>query len=223
MTNENATWWGQAGRSAWPRTIGIVLSCAAAAFAIERTTAAYAEMGESAAATKLTLTPDDDTVKRFCNLDDACGDDSAVEGNFGGIWRNATFVEPDARSFPGIRFIGKVLSVDESGNKSDVYCSTEGGGEACVRIKDTGVGDGGGLCQGIIEVKPQPNDCPADFDYKLEYGKETTTVLKLCKSTVVSTCLTDDSALVNSGQVVAYRALFDYDCVRYCYGGCCRF
>jgi len=225
MTNENSTCFVKAGRFAWPRAFGIVLSCAVAALAVESTTAAYARMGESLVATKLTLTPGDDTVQRFCKLDDtACGDDSAVTGNFGGVWRNATFVEPDARTFPGIRFVGKVLSAVESENAFDVYCSTENGDEACVEIEDTANGGGGGgLCHGIIDVQPQPNDCPAEFDYKLEYGKDTTTVLKICKATVVATCLADDSALVTNGEILAYRALFDYDCVRYCYGGCCRF
>lgn len=227
MTNDNTTCLVQAGRSAWPRAFAIVLSCAVAALAVESTTAAYARMGESLTATKLELTPEDDTVQRFCKLDDtACGDDSAVSGNFSVVWRNATFVEPDPRAFPlGIIFIGKVISAVESGNAFDAYCSTEEGNEACVRLQDTGDGDGGGLCQGIIDVQPQPNDCPPEFDYKLEYDKDptTNTVLKLCKTNVVSTCLADDSALVTNGEIETYRALFDYDCVRYCYGGCCVF
>lgn len=226
MTNENTTCVVQAGRSAWPRVFGIMLSCGIATLVVASTTAAYAQMGENLTTTRLELTTDD-TVQRSCNLGDACGDDSALSGNFGGVWRNATFVEPDPRSFPGILFVGKVISAVESGIPFDVYCSTESEDEACVRLQatETDDGDGGGLCQGIIDVQPSANDCPG-FDYKVEYGKNTNTVntvLKLCNANVVSTCLADDSALVTNGKIVAYRALFDYDCVRYCYGGCCRF
>jgi hypothetical protein len=219
MTNHKATFLVQARRSAWPRVFGVMLSCAVAALALDSATAAFARMGENAATTKLELTPEDDTVQQFCKLGDACGDDSALTGNFRGIWRNATFVEPDPKSFPGIRFIGKVLSVVESGNAFDVYCSTERGNEACAKITAGGSG-ADGLCHGIIDVQHNA-DCPAEFDYKLEYGKETTTVLKTCQPYVVATCLADDSALVTNGQILAHRALFDYDCRRSCGGACC--
>ena len=220
MTNGSPTCVVQAGRSAWPRILPIVLSCAVAALVIESSTAAYARMGENAATTRLELT-DGDNVERTCdNLGTACGDDSALEGNFGGIWRSGAFVEPDPRSFPGILFIGKVLSATQSGTTFDVYCSTENQKQACVRIQvgsDTGVLN----CSGVIEV--QQNAC-TEGAYQIEYDKDSTTptILRTC-SGVAATCLPNDAALVTNGQILAYRALFDYDCVRYCYGGCCRF
>ena len=219
MTNENVTCLVQAERSAWPRAFGIVLSCAVAAVAVGSTTAAYARMGENAATTRLELT-DGDTVQRSCDsIGTACGDDSAVSGNFGGIWRDAAFVEPDPRTFPGILFIGKVISATQSGTTFDVYCSTEAGEQACVKIQQT-AGGGSSNCEGIIQV--QHNACTEGL-YQIEYDKVPNTVLKTCSPDVAATCLADDSALVTNGRILAYRALFDYDCVRYCYGGCCRF
>jgi hypothetical protein len=180
-------------------------------------------MGENAATTRLELT-DGDTVQRSCdNIGTACGDDSSVEGNFGGIWRNATFVEPDARTFPGVLFIGKVISAKQlpSGSEFDVYCSTEGEKQACAKIQQAS-GGSSPLCGGIIQV--QHNAC-TEGAYQIEYDKNpnTATILRTCSPTIAATCLTSDSALVTNGQILAYRALFDYDCVRYCYGGCCRF
>lgn len=227
MTNDHATSLVQAGRSAWRRAFAIGLSCAVAALVLESTTAAYARMGENAITELVELTPDDDTVQRFCTLGNACGDDTAVSGNFGGVWRSADRVEPDPRTFNfGIIFVGKVLSAVEDGTGFDVYCSTEGGVEACVEIEAKS-GDSDSQCPvvGTPIIDIQTNDCPTEFDYKLEYAKGETTVLKTCKPTneVVATCLADDSALVTNGEIAAYRALFDYDCVRYCGGGCCRF
>ena len=125
MTNHKASFLVQARRSAWPQVFGVMLSCAVAALALDSATAAFARMGENAATTMLELTPEDDTVQQFCKLGDACGDDSALTGNFRGIWRNATFVEPDPKSFPGIRFIGKVLlrviPIDPAANRTYHY------------------------------------------------------------------------------------------------------
>ena len=94
VATHKATFLVQARRSAWPRVFAVMLSCAVAALALDSATAAFARMGENAATTKLELTPEDDTVQQFCKLGDACGDDSALTGNFRGIWRNATFSNP---------------------------------------------------------------------------------------------------------------------------------